>query len=192
MTTEIAVLNRLGVALAADSAVTISGGGTTKVFDSADKLFELSCTSPVALMLNGNMDCFGMPWEILVKDFRDEHGEERNKSIVTWAESFVSFAESKLSPDKQGTLNYGKQIALAELSLLMDNLQQRLFSTLRKQQRANFEQLIWPILQTLVDERRQELSKEAIADGFVDISNDTLYERYNAILNPIIEERLPI
>ena len=40
MTTEIAVLNRLGIALAADSAVTISGGGTTKVFESADKLFE--------------------------------------------------------------------------------------------------------------------------------------------------------
>jgi hypothetical protein len=76
MTTEIAVLNRLGVALATDSAVTISGGGTKKVFDSADKLFELSCIHRVAIMVNGNMDCFGVPWEIIVKDFRDNHGIE--------------------------------------------------------------------------------------------------------------------
>ena len=95
MTTEIAVLNRLGLALATDSAVTITGGGRTKIFNSADKLFELSCKNPVAIMVNGNMDCFGIPWEILIKDFRDAHGEEKRPTIITWAEEFANYASSR-------------------------------------------------------------------------------------------------
>ena len=70
MTTEIAVVNRLGVALATDSAVTISGDGRTKVFDTGDKLFELCDHAPIGVMINGNMDFLGVPWEIIIKDFQ--------------------------------------------------------------------------------------------------------------------------
>lgn len=94
MTTEIAVLNRLGIALATDSAVTISSGGRTKVFDSADKLFELSTVFPVAVMVNGNMDCFGLPWELAIKDFRSIHGSDGRTSINDWAQEFLLFVEA--------------------------------------------------------------------------------------------------
>ncbi len=52
MTAEIGVMNRLGVALAADSAVTI-GGDARKVYSSADKLFQLSLGAPVGVMVYG-------------------------------------------------------------------------------------------------------------------------------------------
>ena len=91
MTTEIAVLNRLGIALATDSAVTIGGSGGEKVFDTADKLFELSPKYAVALMINGNMDCLGVPWEIIIKDFREAEGNTQRETIKDWMESFLSF-----------------------------------------------------------------------------------------------------
>lgn len=56
MTTEIAVVNRLGVALATDSAVTISGGGKSKVFDTGDKLFELGSVDEVPDPESGGSD----------------------------------------------------------------------------------------------------------------------------------------
>lgn len=101
MTTEIAVLNRLGVALAADSAVTITRGADSKVYNTADKLFELSARHPVGLMVNGSLDCLGVPWEILAKDFRQNAGDVQRASIERWRDDFVAFVEaSALLGDK--------------------------------------------------------------------------------------------
>ena len=87
MTTEIAVINRLGVALATDSAVTISGGSDSKVFDTGDKLFELSGTHPVGVMVNGNLDFLGVPWEILIKDFRESKQPDPSPPIKGWLDA---------------------------------------------------------------------------------------------------------
>ena len=92
MTTEIAVINRLGVAIAADSAVTVSGFGPDKVFDTGDKLFELSERFPIALMVNGSMDFLGVPWEIIAKEFRCAPPENADQlSIKDWMDRFLAF-----------------------------------------------------------------------------------------------------
>jgi len=67
MTAEIGILNTTGVALAADSAVTI---GSSKVFNSADKLFSLSKHHPVGIMIYGNASFMGVPWETIIKIYR--------------------------------------------------------------------------------------------------------------------------
>jgi hypothetical protein len=53
MTAEVAILNNNGIALAADSAVTI-GHEEGKIFTSADKLFQLSECAPVGIMVYGS------------------------------------------------------------------------------------------------------------------------------------------
>jgi len=71
MTAEIAILNKSAVALATDSAVTISSGNShEKVFDSADKLFELSCEQPIGIMIYNGMQFSGIPLQDLIKEFR--------------------------------------------------------------------------------------------------------------------------
>lgn len=67
MTAEIAVLNKTGVALAADSAVTIGTTGAQKVYNSANKLFTLSKYQPVGIMIYGGASFMGIPWENLIK-----------------------------------------------------------------------------------------------------------------------------
>lgn len=71
MTAEVAILNKLGVALAADSAVTIGRGGRSqKVFNTADKLFELSCKHPIGCMIFSGGQFAEAPLPVLIKAFR--------------------------------------------------------------------------------------------------------------------------
>jgi hypothetical protein len=71
MTAEIAILNRTAVALAADSIVTISGPGSSKTYDSAEKIFELSHHQPIGLMIYNNAEFMNAPLEIIARRFRE-------------------------------------------------------------------------------------------------------------------------
>ncbi|WP_180128943.1 MULTISPECIES: hypothetical protein [unclassified Acinetobacter] len=92
MTAEIAILNPHGVALAADSAVTI---GSQKIINSAIKLFALSKTEPVGVMVYGNANLLNIPWETLIKIYRKEHAKSRFEKLENYAESFLSFLKTK-------------------------------------------------------------------------------------------------
>ena len=56
MTAEIAIANRTALAFAADSAVTIRVGNKTKIYDSAEKIFELTRKQPIGLMIYNNVE----------------------------------------------------------------------------------------------------------------------------------------
>jgi hypothetical protein len=77
MTAEVAVLNKTGVAIAADSAVTTGFPGREKIFTTANKIFTLSKFEPVGIMINGHVEHFGCPWEVLIKDFRQRLGKKK-------------------------------------------------------------------------------------------------------------------
>lgn len=101
MTAEIAILNKSAVALATDSAVTISSGhSNTKVFDSADKLFELSCSQPIGVMIYNGMQFAGIPLPDLIKEFRAGIGSKEFKTVEEAAISLLTFLSElgKCSP----------------------------------------------------------------------------------------------
>ncbi len=91
MTAEIAILNNSGIALAADSAVTI---GDQKVYNSANKLFTLSKYQPVGIMVYDSTDLMGVPWELIVKEFRSELGETSYETLKEYADKFWEFLTS--------------------------------------------------------------------------------------------------
>jgi hypothetical protein len=88
MTAEIAILNKSAIAVAADSAVT---RGNNKVHITANKIFRISQTLPLGLMVYGNADVFGMPWEVLAKLYRDENGTKSHSSVIGAAQDFIAF-----------------------------------------------------------------------------------------------------
>ena len=94
MTAEIAILNKSAIALAADSAVTISAGSSQeKIYDSADKLFELSSKDAIGVMVNGGMNFMQVPLGVLVKKFRAtcgsfDHVEEAASSFLEYLNDF--------------------------------------------------------------------------------------------------------
>ncbi len=80
----------MGVALAADSAVTI---GAQKVYNTANKIFALSNFHPVAIMIYGNSNFMGVPWETIIKSFRSEIEDERLNTLVEYCEKFLEFVK---------------------------------------------------------------------------------------------------
>jgi hypothetical protein len=67
VTAEIVLMNPLAVAMAADSAVSV---GDSKEYQSANKLFALGTTCPVGIMIYGAADFMGVPWELIIKEYR--------------------------------------------------------------------------------------------------------------------------
>ena len=94
MTAEIAILNKNAVALAADSAVTIQKPGTQKIYNTANKLFMLSKYHPVGIMVYGTAELMGIPWETVIKIYREELGTSNFKRLIEFAEHFIIFLEN--------------------------------------------------------------------------------------------------
>jgi hypothetical protein len=87
MTAEIALLNRRAIAFAADSAVTISGAGPDKIYNSAEKVFEFSRLMPIGLMLYNTLEFVGIPIDVLVRRFRSEN----DKTFCTCKQAYEEF-----------------------------------------------------------------------------------------------------
>src|SRR5271165_7203090 len=95
MTAEIAVTNRVAIALAADSASTASlGGDVTKIYNTADKLFHLDDREPIAAMIYDGASFMGLPLEVLMKLFRAEKSGSR-ETAADYAKDFLTFLTSK-------------------------------------------------------------------------------------------------
>lgn len=91
MTAEIAVMNKNGIALAADSAVTITGATGQKIYNT-HKLFMLSKYHPVGVMIFGNAELLGVPWQIIIKEFRKkELNETSYPTLEDYADRFIKY-----------------------------------------------------------------------------------------------------
>jgi hypothetical protein len=99
MTAEIGILNKSAVALAADSAVTVSNGelGGRKVYNTANKIFNLSRNQPVGIMIYNNAQICGIPWETLIKLYRESIKGKSFSTIVQYKNSFIQFLHKNLS-----------------------------------------------------------------------------------------------
>jgi hypothetical protein len=93
MTSEVAIMNRLGIALASDSASTVHIGGRTKYYH-ADKLFMLSAHQPVGIMVFNNSTLLGVPWETIIKLFRAKLGHTRLDYLSEYAGELIDFLNS--------------------------------------------------------------------------------------------------
>ena len=88
MTAEVAIMNVNGVAMAADSAVTLGHG---KVYNTSDKLFALSKYHPVGIMIYNNAEIMGIGWETVIKHYRNELRDKPFDTLSGYAEDFLNF-----------------------------------------------------------------------------------------------------
>src|SRR5437660_8565967 len=93
MTAEVAVMNKMAVALAADSAVTVPHSGGFKIYNTVNKLFMLSKYQPVGIMIYGNAELMGVPWELIIKTYRKSLGDDTHPTVAKYAEHFLRFLE---------------------------------------------------------------------------------------------------
>ena len=94
MTAEIAILNTSGVALAADSAVTVGTENEPKVYQTANKLFALSKYHPVGIMVYGQASFMMVDWETIIKAYRATRGKAAFDTLHEYANDFLSYLEN--------------------------------------------------------------------------------------------------
>lgn len=102
MTAEVAILNREAVAIAADSAVTITRPGGRKIYNTANKLFALSTVEPVAVMIYNKPSLVDIPWETVIKECRREFALPC-ATVEEYASQFIEYLSSlaKYMPIKE-------------------------------------------------------------------------------------------
>lgn len=175
MTTEIAVINRLGIALAADSAVTIPGYGGDKVFDTGDKLFELSELHPVALMVNGSMDFLGVPWELIAKEFRCQVPDGApDISIAEWMARFLDFVSHHQAVKPDDVRRWTLQLIREESDALSARVREALEQSTADANQGNLQQVRRDLYQRDMVESLDALQKEDLIESLHGVEEDDL------------------
>ncbi len=165
MTAEVAVLNSIGVALAADSAVTVSIEAG-KIYTSADKLFQLSTNAPVGVMVYGNASFLGVPWETIIKCYRTKLGSKTFPYLKDYSQDLIRFlkASTRLFPassqkDEMSSIAHGYYSFVRERlekyikdeydkgNKLNESQLKRIFTNLVKEELISTQK--WPLLQAL-------------------------------------------
>ena len=91
MTSEVVLMNRQAVAMAADSAVTISGDRYLKTYNSVDKLFPLVDGQPIAVMIYNNAEIMSTPWETVISLYREQARGRSLDTVAAYADDFMEF-----------------------------------------------------------------------------------------------------
>lgn len=193
MTTEIAVINRLGVALAADSAVTIPGyDGADKVFDTGDKLFELSELFPVALMVNGSMDFLGVPWEIIAKEFRcTPPAAPETLSIKGWMQSFLAFLAVHPTVKPDDVRRWQDTLIREELDELSEEVRDRLEEVASHDGEQNLQHVLQRLYTEAMQERIEALVKAATLDSLQGLIEEDVMPTVRSLVGELDTDVLP-
>lgn len=91
MTAEIGIMNKSGIVLASDSASTI---GDSKVYNTAKKLFTLDSMHSVGIMIYGNAEFNGIPWEIIITQYKKSIGSSVFNTLEEYADNFIEFVKT--------------------------------------------------------------------------------------------------
>ena len=89
MTAIVGILNKRGIAIAADSAATITNSKGRKVLNSETKIFRLSKKHPVAVMIYGSSNFMTTPWDLIVKLYCSKRGDK--SQLVGFASIIFEF-----------------------------------------------------------------------------------------------------
>ena len=89
MTSEVMIMNRQAVVLAADSAVTYGGGPGSVVTLEAEKILQLGPN--MALMVYSRGDVLGRSWSHIAHAFKRAQGELDFDSVQACADAFFAF-----------------------------------------------------------------------------------------------------
>ena len=165
MTAEIAIMNQQAVALAADSAVTGRVGDNQKIFPSQDKLFSLSESAPVGILVYGNASFMSIPWETLIKEYRRQLAKKTFDHFDSYVNDFCTFLSKYVKSHITSSHKNGY------LSSLVDNVFSEMDNTIRQAVSQVIEELAEADPQNVIDHGTfllvvREAYKATVADFY--------------------------
>ena len=192
MTTEIAVMNKSGIALAADSAVTVAShtpkGRKIKIFNTANKLFALSKHAPVGVMPYGNATLMGIPWETIIKCYRQSLDRKKFDTVKGYCDNFFHFL-GKFNVGEDAEKNHIHSIAASLTLDIKNKLENQVKQTIKD--KGNIaETEIESIFQNLIKEDNKLFTPLAEKTPLTKTSLAKLKKKHSQEINDIIAQVL--
>lgn len=96
MTSVVGILNKRGIAIAADSAVTRTRfkGRNEKVTKNGNKMVRLSDVDPITVMITGNADFLGVPWDVIIRRYRQQNGKVHQPTVEAATHALFDYIAS--------------------------------------------------------------------------------------------------
>lgn len=177
MTAIIALMNKKGAALAADSAVTRPRRGISKVTNNGNKMVRISDDLPVCVMISGNSNFLTTPWDVIARRYRQERKGNLLATVEDYALDFFHYMHlNKHIWDK----DYEKEILKEPLYSIVEDLA-------RTARICPNDKLEEEIREVLEDNIYQYDSQEVVSQ-MVDYSPDEFYRSFDSFLNNSIDE----
>jgi hypothetical protein len=186
MTAEVAILNSGAIAIAADSAVTIGRG--RKIYNSALKVFTLSKTAPVGVMVYGSAGLLGVPWETIIKIYRSELKTTTFPKLEDYAAHFLDFLprQERFFP-KPLQDAWSKGIIAGYLVAIRDDFIKAVEAKLRKDGTMD-EEAAKQLFERALDSHHSKLSKLPFLKGMNKQWETSFRRRVSTTLKSLIEE----
>jgi len=193
MTAEIAVMNKSAVALAADSAVTLQMQRGHKIY-TTNKLFTLSKYHPVGIMIYGEAELLGVPWETVVKTYRKQLGKSKFRTLREHSEDFIKFLENcnNLFPDSVQKNFFLKSLG-SYYTIIKEEINKEVKQRTNKKKITKSE--IERIVNNVINKRLKNLEKLDRLPNFSTRDERNLINKYSNLINQVKGEifvKLPI
>jgi hypothetical protein len=129
MTSEVVLMNRQAIALAADSASTVTywqkGKRHIRYFKGANKIFHLSFVFPVALMIYDSAELEDVPWETIAKSYRKSIGTKSLDHLGNYGDDLLKFIEDNIDlyplKSRENNFIYKVKISLDRLIFILND-----------------------------------------------------------------------
>jgi hypothetical protein len=127
VTSEVVILNKEAVVIAADSAVTVGRDPHPRYSKSANKIFDASAHGNLAVAIFSGAEIDGVPWELAVKQFRAaDAGNAARNTVAEYIPALMTFLQGNalMFPVQWRDERLKTKIAVAALSVV-DELKSR-------------------------------------------------------------------
>ena len=129
MTSQIICMNKLGLAAASDSSVTISRGNNRRTYASAEKIFSLGPDHKVIVLHSGTTEFLDHPFEVLLTEWKKTLNRPLQKlddyvdNFINW----ISHRQDLFSEDLQNEFlkNLAREYLLVIRTYIMNALEEK-------------------------------------------------------------------
>jgi hypothetical protein len=192
MTSEIIIMNREAVALAADSSVALTiGNNLDKTFTSANKIHRLSNAHPIGIMIYNCVNFIETPWESIIKVFRNNCNDQEsddNESLFDYADKFLSFLSTTPLISELQERDYFKKILGVYCENYLEDINSRVKQVIENQNEVSIDDII-DIALTTITEKIHEWQNKPIHDCFIDINvQNDIFNHYENTISILLEE----
>ena len=191
MTSEVVVMNRMGIALAADSVVTMfdDNGIHKKRLDSVAKLFMLSECHPVGIMVYNNASLVGVPWETIIKLFRASLKDKNFPHLECFGRELIKFLNTNrdLFPEVVQKKYYGVEFK-AECRRIQEFTQKLYDYIVQSPSGCAGEDTRALVIAYTIQERLNKWEEQDDADGFSDEQTTNFLDKMSGEVNKIAME----